>query len=184
MARSYRFTSIRTVLAHRYWYSPATIDTLVAESLDVDGPVAFLSTPSVFFGIDPLVRSARGFLLLDYDTAFATKATDAHFAQYDFHAPARLDTSHHGRFAAVVIDPPFITEEVWRAYHESAVLLLRPGGRVLATTIAENAPLMSTLFGAKPQRWQPSIPHLVYQYACYTNYESKRLEQANPEVPE
>jgi EEF1A lysine methyltransferase 1 len=75
-------------------------------------------------------------------------------------------------------------KEVWRAYSESASYLLRPGGRVIATTIAENAPLMLELFGAKPQRWQPSIPHLVYQYCCYVNYSSDRLGTPNPEVPE
>ena len=68
-----------------------------------------------------------------------------------------------GYFDCVVIDPPFITPECWKLYAATAKLILAPGGKVIASTIAENAPLMKELLGASPQRFQPSIPHLVYQ---------------------
>jgi hypothetical protein len=94
-------------------------------------------------------------------------------------------------------------------------------GKVLASTIPENAPMMAALLGVKEQRFkvrpplplthslthlrthphqmthwrcshgapfppplQPSIPNLVYQYSMYANYESPRLTQPNPEIPE
>ena len=144
---------------------------LVAECLDVDGPVAFVSTPSLFFSVPEDIRRSRNYKLFDLDEGFKG---DSGFSVYDFHTPALVDSTLCGRFAGVIIDPPFITEEVWRLYSQTARVLLAPEGpgRVLATTIAENAPLMLELFGAKPQRWQPSIPHLVYQYECYANFNS------------
>lgn len=126
--------------------------------------MAFVSTPSLYYSVPEDVRRARNYRLLDIDEAFKK---DPGFTVYDFHAPKAIGDIG-GQFAGVIIDPPFITEEVWRAYAETAHALLVPGGsgRVIATTIAENASLMLELFGAKPQRWQPSIPHLVYQVSC------------------
>jgi hypothetical protein len=79
-----------------------------------------------------------------------------------------------------VIDPPFITREVWEKYAATANFLLSEGGRLICTTIRENAAMMNELLQAraasdtlswpsadslqvKPQRFQPCIPHLVYQ---------------------
>ena len=46
----------------------------------------------------------------------------------------------------VVIDPPFITREVWEKYTTAAKLLLKPdGGRVLGSTIDENEEFMNEL---------------------------------------
>lgn len=35
------------------------------------------------------------------------------------------------------------------------------GGKVVGSTVAENAALMDRLLGAKPVAFRPSIPHLV-----------------------
>jgi hypothetical protein len=32
--------------------------------------------------------------------------------------------------------------------------------------------------------FRPSIPHLVYQYSLYANYDSEGLGNKNPEIPE
>ena len=84
----------------------------------------------------------------------------------------------------MLIDPPFITEDVWRKYATTAKLLLAPGGRVLASTVAENAPLMAELLGAKPLAFKPSIPNLVYQYNLFASYDAPCLAERNPEIPE
>lgn len=42
--------------------------------------------------------------------------------------------------------------------------------------------MMESLLGCQPQVFKPSIPHLVYQYALYTNYPSQQLCVANPEL--
>jgi hypothetical protein len=36
-------------------------------------------------------------------------------------------------------------------------------GKVIASTVAENALMMDALLGAKPVAFKPSIPHLIYQ---------------------
>ncbi len=48
----------------------------------------------------------------------------------------------------------------------------------------ENQVLIERLLQCKIRRFRPSIPHLVYQYGLYSNYESETLNQVNPEVPE
>jgi len=73
-------------------------------------------------------------------------------------------------FDLVVIDPPFITHEVWTKYAEASRYLLKPGtgedgeplGKVLGTTIRENADKLKELLGLTPRRFRPSIPNLVY----------------------
>ena len=126
---------------------------------------------------------------------------------YDFNSPADFPKDILGTFDAVVIDPPFITREVWEKYTESANALLKgdpqagvpaaaegedptpmaemcaAGNLVIATTIHENAEFMHELLGVAPGAWQPSIPNLVYQYDLYTNYPSKRFAERNPEIP-
>jgi hypothetical protein len=52
---------------------------------------------------------------------------------------------------------------VWEQYAITAKALLAPGGRLLCTTIAENAPMMAEILGVAPTAFRPSIPHLVYQ---------------------
>ena len=84
----------------------------------------------------------------------------------------------------VVIDPPFITREVWEQYTKASELLLKPeGGLVLGSTIDENKEFMKELLGCSPQKFRPSIPNLVYQYSLYANYESEELNTPNPEIP-
>ena len=109
---------------------------------------------------------------------------DPGFVMYDFNKLEELDSSLHGTFAMVVIDPPFIIRDVWQKYTEAAKLLLRPGGLVLASTIPENAEFMLELLDVKPQVFKPSIPNLVYQYVLYTSYPSDNLSKPNPEIPD
>ena len=83
----------------------------------------------------------------------------------------------------VVIDPPFITKEVWEKYTVAAKLLLIPeGGLVLGSTIDENEGFMQVLLGCQRKTYRPSIPNLVYQYSLYSNYESEGLNNPNPEI--
>ena len=63
----------------------------------------------------------------------------------------------------VVIDPPFITREVWEKYAAAARLLLKPEvGLVLGSTIDENEGFMNELLGCNRKTFRPSIPNLVY----------------------
>ena len=58
----------------------------------------------------------------------------------------------------VVVDPPFITEGVWESYSKTTKLLLKkgyssdgtPNGKVILTTLAENADMLKCLLDAEP----------------------------------
>lgn len=180
------------MLLNQYWYSQATIDTLrkailvVVASLDKDAPrVAFLSTPSLYFAFDEAER--RNFFLFDFDSK-ATWSKDANYVYYDYNDPLGFDETLYNSFDVVVIDPPFITREVWEKYAQTARALAvqqPPQQRqplVIATTVFENAQIMKELFDAKPTKFQPSIPNLVYQYACFTNFPCDCLSQPNEEI--
>ena len=84
----------------------------------------------------------------------------------------------------MVIDPPFITQEVWEKFALTCNIVLKPKGKIILTTVAENEKLLHRLLGVTPTRFKPSIPHLVYQYNLFTNYPSERFSQLNPEIPE
>lgn len=46
---------------------------------------------------------------------------------YNYKEPEKIPSELHQTFDFVVIDPPFITEEVWSLYAQAAKLLLKPG---------------------------------------------------------
>ena len=170
---------------NQYWYSNATIDALCAATLEIcaragGGRAAFLSTPSLYFALPASARA--GHAVLDIDAQWAG---DPGFLRFDFREGAGgLPASARGAFACVVIDPPFITEDVWRLYAQAAAALLAPGGAVICTTVAENAALLAELFpGCAALPFQPSIPHLVYQYNCFSTAAPAALAAVNPEIP-
>jgi len=69
-------------------------------------------------------------------------AKDPGFVYYDFNKNSEISTELHGYFDMVVIDPPFITREVWEKYAECAKILLKSdeagSGLYLISTIDEN----------------------------------------------
>ncbi|RHY98280.1 hypothetical protein DYB37_008108 [Aphanomyces astaci] len=174
---------------NQYWYSSATIEYLAKEILRSNPKcVAFLSTPSLYYACEELQKDATfaatsspTFVLFDLDAALPR------VVPYDFNDPTSFPghaaTEFEHVFDFVVIDPPFITEQVWTKYAESARHLLVPQGKLLLTTIAENHVFLDRLLSCTLRRYQPSIPHLVYQYGTYANYESVALDQLNPEIP-
>ena len=197
---------------NQYWYSAATIAALAAE-IDVLRPatrvgsrappeapaggaraharVAFLCTPSLFFAFPAATRAARGYVLLDIDTA--AFGSEAGFERLDFLSAAPLPPHLAGAFDAVVIDPPFITADVWAAAARCARALLGAdgeagdlaGGQIIATTVRENAALLAQLLAARRVAFRPSIPHLVYQYDAFVSgFEPQVLCARNAEVPD
>ena len=146
---------------------------------DIGAAAAFVSTPSIYFSVNPSLRARCK--VFDLDTRWAR---DPGFIRYDFNEPSNVPAELHGTFDVVVVDPPFVTRDAWEKYAQTVRLLLKPGGRVILTTIAENAEMMNELLGVRPNVFKPSIPHLVYQYNLYTNYDSQRFCVPNSEIPE
>ena len=172
---------------NQYWYSEPTIGRIVEALIENGGNIAFLSTPSLYFSLPDDLRSKA--YVFDYDKKWES---DRGFVFYDFHQPESFPPSLLGTFDLVVVDPPFITHEVWEQYAITSKLLMKkgtaadgsPAGKVILTTVLENAPLLKTLLDATPTAFLPSIPHLVYQYNLYTNYDSAVFNKPNPEIPE
>lgn len=186
---------------NQYWYSGVTIKALTSAALeacvsgsssrssgDGSGPhrVAFLSTPSLYFSLPAATRV--GHSVLDIDTQWSK---DPGFIRFDFNEDptVALPPAALGAYDLVVIDPPFITEPVWRRYALAAHALLKGGakGGVICTTVAENEGLLAELFvGCKSVPFQPSIPNLVYQYNTFTNVDPvpAALAVKNKEIPE
>ena len=170
---------------NQYWYSQSTITTLVkvASEAKPDTPtaklrIAFVSTPSLFFALDPNAR--KDCRVLDYDRDLGTNCDE--FVFYDFHEPNAIPSDLLHAFSIVVIDPPYIEHDVWRQYAVTAKLLLADGGYSVCTTVIENASLLEELLGVTPNTYLPSIPHLPYQYAVFTNFKHEALDQRNEEV--
>jgi hypothetical protein len=86
--------------------------------------MAFVSTPSVYFSLPSEFKEQS--TLLEYDQKFKG---DKGFVFYDFNKPLELDGSLEGKYDFILIDPPFITEEVWAKVPDSYIYLstlLRP----------------------------------------------------------
>jgi 16S rRNA G966 N2-methylase RsmD len=52
---------------------------------------------------------------------------DRGFVFYDFNAPEDIAEEHKEQYDLVIVDPPFITSEVWNKYAETVKYLLREG---------------------------------------------------------
>ena len=163
---------------------------MVAEITDHATRAAFLSTPSLYFSLDEDSELYQNSVVFDFDPAFGKdpKIPDPtkNFVCYDFNHPEdTIPKDMLGTFDYVVIDPPFITEEVWTKYAHATKMLWKPeGGKVLGSTVAENEPLMKKLLGCSSAVFQPSIPNLVYQYNLFTSYPPTQLNEKNPEIPD
>ncbi len=70
---------------------------------------------------------------------------------YDFNKPSEVDEELKGTFDFILIDPPFITREVWSKYAETAKLLVQRDeedkvtGKILGCSIIENDKMLKEL---------------------------------------
>jgi|TARA_B110000208_G_scaffold189429_1_gene250947 hypothetical protein len=184
---------------NQYWYSPATIEALVAEieSSHVAGErIAFLSTPSIYFSLAKGGAARSESWVFDYDRQW--EGTCDHFKFYDYNDAegSIADASLHGSFDVVVVDPPFITRDVWSLYADAVALLLNPEGskRCILTTVGENEAMLREILGPevgaplRKTRFMPAMQNskLPYQYSLYVNYvleEASPLNTWNADVP-
>ncbi|KAA0175138.1 hypothetical protein FNF27_03436 [Cafeteria roenbergensis] len=123
---------------NQYYYSKDTLSALLASLRELGAVrIAFLSTPSVYFSLTPEERKLSYVFDLD-DEQFGS---DPRFVKYDFNQPLGFPSELTGAFDAVVIDPPFITREVWEKYTETArALLAKDPLAALPAAAPETAP--------------------------------------------
>ena len=109
----------------------------------------------------------------------------------------RVSIREHGKSSGVVILLPPSRDDLLQAASFKLQLPPAPKGKaaklrllskegdtkILLTTIDENEKMIFELLGCKKRKFRPSIPHLVYQYSVYSDYESEALNKLNPEIP-
>jgi len=173
---------------NQYYYSPHTAARLAAEvarACPAPARVAYVCTPSLFVARrDAGARPGDALLEID-EEAYAARS-GAGFVRFDLAAPEALPAGLRGAFAMAVLDPPLISAAAWQLAARAVDFLLDPAGprRLLATTVAGNAPLLARLFpGMAPVAFLPEIPHLVHSFRAFTNYESESLGEENEELP-
>lgn len=202
---------------NQYWYSQKTIRTLIKEVQMNATSCAFLSTPSLFFALDErrgdedeaedaaLRQLRRKSKIFEYDKQWAG---DEGYVFYNYEEPEKIPVQYFGAFDYVVVDPPFITAEVWEAYMTTVKLLLkreeksnttntnnktveeeedRPkyAGKVLFTTVLENHSMLEHFFDGPLfiPVFRPLVRCLTYQYVCFLNYQATVLSHTvNEEV--
>ena len=86
-------------------------------------------------------------------------------------------------FDFLVLDPPYVTRDVWKKYALSINFLLAPEGKLLLSTLDDNKDFIFELTGSRPVNFRPYIPSLIYQFSFYSNYSSPSLEVTNTEIP-
>lgn len=179
-AASFDITSERPDL-NQYWYSAASIAALVSEVEHHATKCAFLSCPSLYFALPEGSSLRAQSHVFEFDRQWEN---DRGFVFYDFHRPLEVPIQMMDAFDYVVVDPPFITREVWSQYIETVQLLLKKGGKVLFTSVLENHGMLEQGMdqGLYVPLFRPSIPHLTYQYHCFTSYVATQLQFFNPEL--
>ena len=169
---------------NQYWFSEKTIDFIVKQVEKHGKKVAFVSTPSIFFSVSKEFQN--NCYLFDYDKAFMKKHKNALFFDFNDFSDIQPDNT----FDFIVIDPPFITEDVWTKFSNFAKQLVIKNekdevtSKILASSICENKDMLKKLLNLDARKFKPSIPHLVYQYNLYSNYEDEDLDQLNSEIIE
>lgn len=194
MSAAFDPTAVKACL-NQYWYSQKTIQGLLSEVLHHATHCAFLSSPSLFFALDQLrgdeeeaevqrIQTLRkNSKLFEFDQQWAS---DPGFVAYNYELePSTQFPIHYaGAFDYIVADPPFITEDVWESYILAIRFLLKPGGKVLLTTVLENHTMLEELLDGPLfiPLFRPLVMSLTYQYVCFLNYEATRLCRVNDEV--
>ena len=168
-------------LYNQYWFSEDTIKFFIEQVTKYGKEkIGFIATPSIFFTLSKEMQNKS--YVFDIDEKLTKKHPTGR--KYDFNDgdyEAKFPDLKHS-FDYLVIDPPFITEEAWSKFANFALYLQKEGCKIIACSIAENKDRLKKLLNLDIKTFQPSIPHLVYQYNIYANYDDEELNKKNPEI--
>ena len=168
-------------LYNQYWFSEDTIKFFIDQVEKYGGErIGFVATPSIFFSISKEMQNKS--YMFDIDEKLTKKHPNGR--KYDFNDAdyeTKFPELKHS-FDYLVIDPPFITEEAWSKFANFALYLKKDNCKIIACSIAENKERLKKLLELDIKTFQPSIPHLVYQYNIYANYDDEELNKLNPEI--
>ncbi|KAL5404716.1 hypothetical protein PMIN06_012481 [Paraphaeosphaeria minitans] len=172
--------------ASQFWYSDETATTLARQLLEGatdDTRIAVVSAPSTFIQLKNLLASGaythKPYLtLLEYDTRFNVFKE---FVPYDFEAPLKLPAELKGSFDAVIVDPPFLSDDCqtkaaltvrwlsrsWTPGSAGVKLIACTGERMesLVTRLYANVGVRTTDFEVRHAKG------LSNEFRCYANFE-------------
>ena len=170
---------------NQYWFSENTIEFIVKQVEKYGKKVAFVCTPSVFFSVNEEIQ--KNGILFDYDEIFTKKSKNA--VVYDYKDYSNIK-GYDNYFDFIMVDPPYINEDAWTLFanfikkiakkQDENITIL--DAKILTCSIEENEDFLEKLLNLKKRVYQPSIPHLVYQYNFFSNYEEEELSIKNKEI--
>ena len=168
---------------NQYWYSEKTIQ-FILNQIQKQGSkrIGLISTPSIFFSLPKEVQDKS--YLFDIDDALISKHKNGRKYDFNWTNYDEKFSDLKNTFDFIVIDPPFITEEAWSKFASFAKYLSNDKCKILVSSIAENDEKLKRLLNLNIKAFKPSIPHLVYQYNFFANYDDEELNTKNPEIIE
>ena len=169
---------------NQYWFSEKTIQFILnqIQKNNAGGRIGLIATPSIFFSL--LADTQEKSYLFDIDDVLISKHKNGRKYDFNWTDYDKYFSDLKGTFDFIVIDPPFITEEAWSKFAAFGKYLANEKCKFLVSSIAENAQNLKKFLGVDMKEFKPSIPHLVYQYNFFANYEDEELNKKNPEIIE
>ena len=168
---------------NQYWYSEKSIQFIVNQIQKHESKkIGLIATPSIFFSLPKEIQDNS--YLFDIDDTLISKHKNG--KKYDFNWTNYDEkfSDLKNSFDFIVIDPPFITEDAWAKFASFAKYLANNNCKILVSSIAENDGNLKKLLNLDIKAFKPSIPHLVYQYNFFANYDDEELDKKNPEIIE
>ncbi len=169
---------------NQYWFSEKTIQFILnqIQKNNAGGRIGLIATPSIFFSL-PADTQEKSYLF-DIDDVLISKHKNGRKYDFNWTNYDEKFSDLKNSFDFIVIDPPFITEEAWSKFASFAKYLANDKCKILVSSIAENDGQLKRLLNLDIKNFKPSIPHLVYQYNFFANYDDEELNQKNPEIIE
>ena len=169
---------------NQYWFSEKTIQFILnqIQKNNAGGRIGLIATPSIFFSL-PADTQEKSYLF-DIDDVLISKHKNGRKYDFNWTNYDEKFSDLKNSFDFIVIDPPFITEEAWSKFASFAKYLASDKCKILVSSIAENDGQLKRLLNLDIKNFKPSIPHLVYQYNFFANYDDEELNQKNPEIIE
>lgn len=175
---------------NQYWFSEKTIDFIVNQIVAnykeyeskneniSDYKIALVACPSVFFSLP--VQFQECSYLFDIDEKLIKKHKNG--VKFDFNDYEETAKEYSSKFDFVLIDPPFVVKEAWQKFADFTKIVKKENSRILTCSLFENSKMLKEILDLDIKEYQPSIPHLVYQYNFYSNYENEELNKKNSEL--
>ncbi|KAJ1649137.1 EEF1A lysine methyltransferase 1 [Dispira simplex] len=163
----------------QFWYHDTTAEFYAQFALQcaaIQGPIAFISSPTAFIKLKELEKESTEAFLLEYDPRFATYGDQ--FVMYDFHQPLELGSvkAYEGQMKCIFVDPPYLEEGCLTNVALTVRFLAAPDCKILLSTGFVVRELAEKLLGVKPTTYEPRHQNgLANEFRLYTNFENDEL---------